>query len=294
MKALVLTYDKYKVFADHMIYRYQILWPDNPFIFKVPYQREDIKEFYKKKYGNKVEMVKSNPSIVDTIDILLEGLDENEWIYWCLDDRYPVTIDINSYQKLYKWINNKVDDLKIAGVRGINSPLGRLPESIYYFKSKIITADKQILYRRKNYYLFWSHQYFRVKVIRYVFSKMPELLKSAKDMDYVVNTLKFNNEHYLYVLNKNVIVLGESTTRGELTKNCYKSLSQNGFDIPVQFSISEKEIIYGNHDSFFKQSIFILRKIIRYTLLLMGFKSYIRKRDVKSGRLPPNCTVIPE
>lgn len=285
MKALVLTFDKYRVFADHMIYRYQILWPNNPFIFRIPYQGEDVKEFYETKYGNKVEMKKSKPGIVETINTLLEELNDNEWIYWCLDDRYPVKIDIKGYQKLYEWVTNKIDDYEITGVRGINFPLGRMPESIYYFRFRIKTDDNQILYRRKNYYMFWSHQYFRVKVLRYVFSKMPKLLGSAKEMDYIVNTLKFNTEHFLYVLKKNVIVLGESATRGRLTKNCYESLSQNGFEIPVQFSLSKKEIIYGSQDSFINQSIFILRKMIKYILKLMGFKSYIRKRDVKSGLL---------
>ena len=38
IKAIVLTYDKYRVFTDNMILCYEKLWPNHPFIFHVPYQ----------------------------------------------------------------------------------------------------------------------------------------------------------------------------------------------------------------------------------------------------------------
>ncbi len=42
MKAIVLTFDKYMIFTDHMILTYQKLWPNNPFIFKIPYQDRNL------------------------------------------------------------------------------------------------------------------------------------------------------------------------------------------------------------------------------------------------------------
>ena len=94
MKALVLTFDKYKPFAQHMIMCYEEMWPNNPFTFRIPYQSDEVKEDYVQKFGKKVELIKSPSGIVDTMFALSDDLDENEWVYWCMDDRYPIQIDI--------------------------------------------------------------------------------------------------------------------------------------------------------------------------------------------------------
>ena len=39
MYAIVLTYDDNHNIANHMIYKYTNLWPNHPFIFRIPYQR---------------------------------------------------------------------------------------------------------------------------------------------------------------------------------------------------------------------------------------------------------------
>src|SRR5437016_2587497 len=39
MKAIVLTCDRYRAVTEHMILQYEKLWPDHPFVFRVPYQK---------------------------------------------------------------------------------------------------------------------------------------------------------------------------------------------------------------------------------------------------------------
>src|SRR6266704_2857588 len=38
IRAIVLTCDRYHVITRHMIYHYDRLWPNHPFVFHIPYQ----------------------------------------------------------------------------------------------------------------------------------------------------------------------------------------------------------------------------------------------------------------
>ena len=42
LPAIVLTCDRYRPFAEHMIKRYDAVWPTHPFAFHVPYQRRPL------------------------------------------------------------------------------------------------------------------------------------------------------------------------------------------------------------------------------------------------------------
>lgn len=245
MKAIVLTYDKYKIFADHMIYKYQQLWPHNPFIFKIPYQHEDVRIYYETKYGNKVEMVKSPSGIVDTMDTLLAEFDDNDWIYWCMDDRYLISLNLLEVEKTYNFIENNLSN-DISGLMFTNAPWGRLPENQYYYKHKIKTSNNQIYLRRKGYRMIWVHQFLKVKVLRTMFDNFRVKMKMAKEMDYILFTLKLPDNQKLYSTNKNFAIFGESTSRGLITVNCYESLKQNNFEIPNNLKLGYKRIIQGN------------------------------------------------
>ena len=38
IKAIVLTCDRYRAITRHVIFQYDQLWPDHPFVFHIPYQ----------------------------------------------------------------------------------------------------------------------------------------------------------------------------------------------------------------------------------------------------------------
>jgi len=86
IKAIVLTCDRYRAITEHMIFQYDRLWPGHPFVFHVPYQELD---------GVDTEQVKylTAPSdIKGTVLHLLTDIDDEEWIYWCVDDKYPIQL----------------------------------------------------------------------------------------------------------------------------------------------------------------------------------------------------------
>ena len=94
IKAIVLTYDKYHSFAEHMVFCYEKLWPKHPYIFQVPYQ-----QIPPTLPTSKVQYHRCPLDIKGTVLTLLDGLDDEEMIYWCIDDKYPIKLDIRKIKK---------------------------------------------------------------------------------------------------------------------------------------------------------------------------------------------------
>lgn len=263
MKALILTFDKYKTFASHTILSYQKLWPENPFHFVIPYQDEAVKEYFEKSFGEKVEMIKSPPGIKDTMITLLDGYDDEEWVYWCMDDRYLISFDKDEYIKTYKWIQS-ISNKKIASVKCISRPGANAPNHLYYWKGRIKNKYNQTFLLRKSYSMIWIHQFLRIKVLKDLFENIPRDLKSAKEMDYIVNNLTIPNDYYLYNMSKSVVILGESTTEGKITKNCYDSLINNEIEIPEGFQISEDITYSGDNKSIAFKTYFYFKWFVKF------------------------------
>ncbi len=86
IKAIVLTCDRYRAITQHLIVQYERLWPDHPFVFHVPYQKLGGVDSERIKYFT------SPSDIKGTVLHLLADIDDEEWIYWCVDDKYPIQL----------------------------------------------------------------------------------------------------------------------------------------------------------------------------------------------------------
>src|ERR1700758_2898239 len=92
MKAIVLTCDRYRAITEHMVLQYERVWPDHPFIFRIPYQELNGTE------TTRTTFIKTPPEIRATVLQLIADLDDEEWIYWSIDDKYPVQLVIEKVQ----------------------------------------------------------------------------------------------------------------------------------------------------------------------------------------------------
>ena len=88
LKAIVLSCDKYRAVAEHMVFQYRRLWPDHPFKFRIPYQETPGKK------AVDLEYVRTGKPIKATVLKLIEDMADDDWIYWCLDDKYPIALDL--------------------------------------------------------------------------------------------------------------------------------------------------------------------------------------------------------
>lgn len=264
MKALVLTFDKYKPFAAHMIMCYEQLWPNHPFTFRVPYQSDEVKEFFVNKFGSKVEMIKSPSGIVDTMFALSDDLDEKEWVYWCMDDRYPIELNVDEVKKCKRYIESEKGK-EISGLMFCNNSRIWLPENSYWRKYKIKTQENQTYFRRKNYTMIWNHQFLRVKVVRDFFGLFPRVMKQAKEMDYIKDKAVLPNDQLLYMLDRNVALYGESTNRGVMMKNCADSFRAKGLELPEGFKVSDETLVKGTNSKF-DNFVYVCKEMLKKTI----------------------------
>ena len=78
-----------------------------------------------------------------------------------------------------------------------------------------------------------------------LFDGFPDRPFVAKEMDYFIQGKQVPLTQRMYVSEKNMVIFGESTTRGKLTQNCVQSFRKNGLEIPKIFEQCDKKIIMG-------------------------------------------------
>jgi hypothetical protein len=223
MKAIVLTYDRNKILTEHMIRCYEELWPEHPFTFRIPFQ--DSKRCFQ---SPSREYIRTPPTIKPTILRLIEDLDDEEWIYWCIDDKYPIQLEISKITNIFHAIINHEND-NINGILFCRVRRMFDPDCVM---ASMELAGKESLLERKAYHQIWIHQFIQVKVLRHLFTCFPDIIRKAKDMDYLKNELIKPVTHRLFVTETNLCIFGESLISGNITQNCLKSLSEKGFPIP--------------------------------------------------------------
>lgn len=241
MKAIVLTYDRYISITDHMLYTYQKLWASNPFEFRIPYQI--YPQFLKDKYGKKIELISTDKSIKSTALKLLEDIPDNEWIYWCMDDKYLIQIEEKKVNEIYEFVKT-VNDTNICGIAFCR--FRKWLQDDYVKKdSKLVGVNGQTFLERVDYSQIWIHQFVRAKVFRDLFNSFPERPFNAREMDKFKDEYKLIPEKKLYISTKNLVVLGESTLKGKITTNCLASYRKWNLPTPDNFEVNKHRIIMG-------------------------------------------------
>ncbi len=265
MKAIVLSCDKYLKFAAHTILSYEKRWSNHPFTFRVPYgEAEFLPDF--KQYRNKVELLQTDsckmaysvesPSgpkkvslIRPTVLKLIEDIPDDEWIYWCMDDRYPIRMQEDKGKDLYEFIKN-IEDPQVVQVNFIRNTKQGYWKSDKFLKEdgQLYTPNKQILREtvfteQSEIKSIWMHQFLRAKVLRRIFLGFPDRAFLGKEMDSF-NHPKLPGEK-CYFLEKNIGIYGESSSRGEITENCVASFKSLGLELPKDMKISKKYYVVG-------------------------------------------------
>jgi hypothetical protein len=232
MKAIVMTCDRYRALTQHMILQYGRLWPNHPFVFMIPYQtlRETDSKLIKYR--------KTPKDIRSSVLGLLSDVDDEEWVYWCADDKYPIRLVIDAITRLFAYVSQSCDVSGLLFCR-CRALLGQSELALY--PGELITPLGDVLLERKAWNQIWIHQFLKAKVLRYFFSQMPEHIPGAKAMDTFKSNIVKLPEHRLFVTKENFAVFGESTRGGVLTRNCYKSIRATDIELPQWFQHPSRE-----------------------------------------------------
>jgi hypothetical protein len=220
-----------------MILQYERLWPDHPFVFRIPYQRLRGQD------SERIEYVKAPGDISSSVLRLLADLDDEEMVYWCADDKYPIQLVTEKITRLmsYACKSPNISGLMFCRCRAtLESP------DLALYAREWATPSGDILLERRAWYQIWIHQFLRAKVLRYFFSEMPEDIASAKTMDTLKDDIVKLADHRLFVTKENFAVFGESTRHGRLTRNCYESIRNTSIALPQKYRRpSRKRITMG-------------------------------------------------
>ena len=226
IRAIVLTYDRHRAITQHLILKYEELWPDHPFVFHVPYQEFGGVDTERIKY------LTSPPDIKATVLHLLANIDDEEWIYWCVDDKYPIQLVTD---KIASLISHATHSPEVSGLLFCRCRVTLNNPKLALYPRKIKNPFGDVYFERKAWFQIWIHQLLRAKVLRYLFTHLPDHIPSAKVMDEQKNDVPKLAEHRLYVTKENFAVFGESTHRGVITQNCYESILASGIELPECF-----------------------------------------------------------
>lgn len=241
--AIVLTCQKYVPLAEHMIDRYDAVWPDHPFVFRLP-DGSAAREMAPRHPG-RVTLVSTAEGegrgrFRAAVLGLLDGIADDAWVYWCIDDKYVAWLDRTAADAVVQAVRTVAD----PAICGLSFARARKLFDPAHLSTEKLRIGRQTFLRRAAYSQIWLHQFLRARVLRDLFRSFPEVIESAKEMDALHQARTLPADQRLYVLDHNAAVFGESTSRGVLTANCAASL-RRGRGLPAGFPVGTERLVVG-------------------------------------------------
>jgi hypothetical protein len=173
-----------------------------------------------------------------TVLQLLDDIGDEEWIYWCMDDKYPIRLVL---EKIKPLISDTLQSTDMSGLLFCRCRVTLGRPDLALLPGERVTSSGEILLERKAWYQIWIHQLLKAKVLRYFFSNISASLVSAKALDAAKSDVPKLAEHRLFVTKSNLAVFGESTHGGVLTRNCYDSIRRTNIELPEWFRHHNRE-----------------------------------------------------
>jgi hypothetical protein len=278
VKGIVLSFDPHLEIANLLVETYNRLWPDCRFQFRIPFTDRDPRSICR---AQNVEFISTPPDIRSTVKSLLCDLPEHEFVFWCIDDRYPIEIFepavLRAVRDFASDAASDVDSIKLTDltVEGIEGKLDtRFPRWLTrrwrrQFSPRPDTqrAENDKTWRqreegvaREPVFRLAGQGFFRQLGHPKNGFYMPQFttpaflkrffLASALPLKYGIREfhhflLSTNLEHKSYFPNKFLLSVGESTFRGRLSMVCYKQMLKFGV-VPPKIEIVRDYKIYSD------------------------------------------------
>lgn len=191
MKAIMLSYDNNHKYCELTYRMYMDLWPTCPYHFYIPWNKYQPKYFIGK---SNVTLIQCSSRIMPTMQALLTNVDDDDWIYWCIDDRFPTSIDIVGMQQLYDHLNNydKFDFVRPFHRNTINS-------SLFDFFD---VDDEYLIQNKKQEWGYYMHHYCKAYMLKRIYFKGD--LDTIDDFHFYVKNNTINNTVGLIRSNSNL------------------------------------------------------------------------------------------
>src|SRR5436190_5576789 len=171
VKAVVLTYDRQVGLAELAVKSYLQFWKECPFQFVIPQNDPNSPDFEFLRRQNNVTMVGTPSSMPQTMSKLLERFEDDAWLYWCIDDRYPISLDVHRLEAIVAFIESgaaeSLNAIKLIHWRE-KPDQGRediqIGDATFRFQAPVSTWG------------FWHHHFLKAKVLKNLFLMLPDAL----------------------------------------------------------------------------------------------------------------------
>jgi len=240
--AVVLTCQKHMPFAEHLVDTYDERWPHHPLIFRIP--DGSAARGVAERHPDRVQLVptaegEGRGRFRDTVLDLVGDLHDEDWVFWCIDDKYPIRLDVPRLDAVVAALDRSphVDGFAVCRSRSSDRPGDPDP-------TDAVEAAGLVWHRRTSYRKIWLHQFLRVEVLRHLFGSFPPVIERARHMDDLKDRLTLASDQRLYVTTTNLATFGESTTDGAITANCARSM-RAGRGLPDGFPVSHRSMVWG-------------------------------------------------
>jgi glycosyltransferase involved in cell wall biosynthesis len=162
--AIVLTFDTQLGLAELTHKRYTDLWPANPLEFRIPVNGTAT--------GSALTYLEAQPDchlvptpspIGSSMRALLEGIDDETWVFWCIDDRYPTWVDAEALDEICAELDScpaPVEEVKLL----------RWRERIAPDLVAVGSVQFVVQQARGREWGFWHHHFIRAGTLRRLFA----------------------------------------------------------------------------------------------------------------------------
>jgi hypothetical protein len=278
VKGIVLSFDPHLEIANLLVETYNQLWPDCRFQFRIPFTDRDPRAIFR---AQNVEFISTPPDIRSTVKSLLCDLPEHEFVFWCIDDRYPIEIFEPAVLRAVRDFASdaggdvdsiKLTDLTVEGIEGKlhtrfprrltrrwRPQLFRRPDTQRVENDKTWRQREEGGAREPSFRLagqgffrqlghprngFYMPQFTTPAFLKqfFVASALPLKYGIREFHHFLLST---NLEHKSYFPNTFLLSVGESTFRGRLSMVCYEQMLKFGL-VPPKIEIVRDYKIYSD------------------------------------------------
>lgn len=240
MKAILFGWDR-DVGLMELTYKcYMKLWYNCPLRFRIPINDVKNEDFdYLKKQDN-VDLYFCKSPMGDTFEALLSDIDDDEWMFWCIGDRYPVAFhpDIKLVYRAAKrkTIPSDIESIKLFFYPGSSGKLdSKLKLEHLIFHTSVPN--------KKGAIGFWHHQFvkcqwFKNLVFNDAFKKWENPIRAMRNLHKIMRPQMHKSVQP--APEDNLLVLGEPAIRGgKLTMNGYQDLLKTKCKMPDREKVEE-------------------------------------------------------
>ena len=265
MKALILTYDHHAPITELVMRTYEEYWPEHPFEWLIPYQDFSKMRQIASNNRRKIRFIPTAGPIRSTMQSLLEHTGHEEWVWWCMVDKFLKYVDA-SY------------------LSHICHRLDRIPPAVVGILTCQVDSPSEQPFAHNIKHRIYMPQFLRAKILKKLFLGDEVGFREGEKMLDLEERLGRSGQSIKgsrYITKRNGLLAGETTIAGKLTEDCVRAFILHGMEVPTHIETTSASLPIGSFP-------------LKYVKRLNGLLSDWNDRADKAVKLTGSGAIIKE